>query len=176
MSNPSYVSGASAVPLIGETIGVHFDRAVSRWGALDALVVRHQQIRWTYAELKERVDTVAAGLLGLGLNPGDRIGIWSPNNSEWVISQFATAKAGLILVSINPAYRLTELEHALRKSGCRALITAARFKNNDYLAMIRALAEPARLPHLRTVIHLDEEPQPGMIAFADVPRYGRPGP
>ena len=172
MPNPSYVSGASAVPLIGETIGVHFDRAVSRWGALDALVVRHQQIRWTYAELKERVDTVAVGLLGLGLNPGDRIGIWSPNNAEWVIAQFATAKAGLILVNINPAYRLTELEHALRKSGCRAVITAARFKNNDYLAMIRALAEPARLPELQTVIHLAGEPQPGMIAFADVPHYG----
>src|SRR5262245_18352576 len=126
MTAPSYVSGVSALPLIGETIGVHFDRAVSRWGERDALVVRHQPIRWTYAELKERVDRLAAGLLALRLDPGDRIGIWSPNNAEWVLTQFATAKIGLILVNINPAYRLSELEHALRKSGCKALVTAIR--------------------------------------------------
>jgi fatty-acyl-CoA synthase len=130
VSIPSYVCGTSGIPLIGETIGAHFDRAVERWGSLDALVVRHQGIKWTYAELKERVDTVAAGLLAIGVAPGDRVGIWSPNNAEWLLVQLATAKAGIILVNINPAYRLAEVEHALRRSGCRALITAARA---DYL-------------------------------------------
>ena len=93
----SYVHGVSATPLIGETIGVHFDKAAAQWGARDALIVRQQNVRWSYGELKARVDAFAAGLLALGLAPGDRVGIWSPNNSEWVITQFATAKAGLIL-------------------------------------------------------------------------------
>ena len=136
----SYAHGASAVPLIGETIGVYFDEAAERFGDRDALIVRHQDIRWTYAELKQRVDAFAAGLVALGLTPGERIGIWSPNNSEWVVTQFATAKAGLILVNINPAYRLSELEYALNKVGCRALITAASFKSSDYIAMLRELA------------------------------------
>ena len=174
MSTPSYLSGASAIPLIGETIGAHFDRAAARWSGVEALVVRHQQIRWTYAELKQRVDDLAAGFLALGLEPGDRIGIWSPNNAEWVVTQFATAKAGLILVNINPAYRLLEVEHALRKSGCAALITALRFKSSDYLAMIRTLVTERRLPALRTIIHLGDEPQEGMIAFGDVLRRGGP--
>ena len=109
----SYVHGASPVPLIGETVGVHFDKAAARWGDCDALIVRQQNVRWTYAELKRRVDAFAAGLIALGFEPGDRIGIWSPNNAEWVVTQFATAKAGLILVNINPAYRLSEVEYAL---------------------------------------------------------------
>ena len=167
MPSPSYVSGISNVPLIGETVGVHFDKAVERWGSLEALVVRHQNIRWTYAELNERVNAVAAGLLALGLSPGDRIGIWSPNNAEWVLTQFATAKAGLILVNINPAYRLIELEHALRRSGCAALITATQFKGADYLAMIRTLTSEQRVPQLRTVIHLGD-------AFAELAQRGGP--
>ncbi|MGH7093097.1 MAG: AMP-binding protein, partial [Stellaceae bacterium] len=93
MPLPSYVHGASDTPLIGETIGVHFDRIAARFAEHDALIVRHQHIRWTYRELKDRVDALAAGLLALGLEPGQRIGIWSPNNSEWVLTQFATAKA-----------------------------------------------------------------------------------
>src|SRR4051812_48918494 len=105
----SYVHGASDVPLIGDTIGEHFERIVDRFADRDALIVRHQNVRWTYAELKQHVDAFAAGLVGLGFEPGDRIGIWSPNNAEWVIAQFATAQAGLILVNINPAYRLNEL-------------------------------------------------------------------
>ena len=121
----SYVHGASAVPLIGDTIGVHFDRAVARWPDSEALVVRHQGVRWTYRELQRQVDAFAAGLLALGLEPGDRVGNWSPNNSEWVVTQFATAKAGMILVNINPAYRVAELEYALNKAGCKALITAS---------------------------------------------------
>ena len=172
MPSPSYVCGTSSIPLIGETVGVHFDRAAERWGSLEALVVRHQQVRWTYAELRERIDAVAAGLIALGLKPGDRIGIWSPNNSEWVLTQFATAKAGIILVNINPAYRLLELEHALERSGCAALITATQFKGSDYLSMIRRLIEERRLPRLRTVIHLCDQPQDGMMTFSELARLG----
>jgi fatty-acyl-CoA synthase len=170
MTDASYVSGTSTVPLLGETIGVHFDRAAARYANREALVVRHQGIRWTYAELKERVDGLAAGLLALGLHPGDRIGIWSPSNAEWVVTQFATAKSGLILVNINPAYRLAELEYALRQSGCKALITAHGWKTSDYLKMIRSVWPG--LPHLHTVIHLAPEPQPDMLAFWDVARSG----
>ena len=98
----SYVHGASAVPLIGDTIGVHFDKAVARWPEAEALVVRHQGVRWTYRDLQHHVDACATGLLALGLEPGDRVGIWSPNNAEWVVTQFATAKAGIILVEHQP--------------------------------------------------------------------------
>jgi fatty-acyl-CoA synthase len=183
MQQGSYVSGTSAIPLIGETIGVYFDRAVARWGKLEALVVRQQNVRWTYGELAKRVEALAAGLLALGLEPGDRIGIWSPNNAEWLQLIFAAAKAGLILVNINPAYRLSELEHALTLSGCKALVTASRFKTSDYLAVLRdlapelATAQPgglraARLSDLRIVIHLDPTAQPGMLKFAEVPPRG----
>jgi acyl-CoA synthetase (AMP-forming)/AMP-acid ligase II len=103
MAQLSYVHGASGTPFIGEMIGVHFDRIVERFAKRDALIVRHQQTRWTYRELKERVDAFAAGLSALGLKRGDRIGIWSPKNAEWVVTQFATAKAGLILVNIDAA-------------------------------------------------------------------------
>lgn len=175
----SYVHGTSDKPLIGDTVGVHFDAAAARWGDREALVVPHQNIRWTYAELKAQVDAVAAGLLSLGLEPGDRVGIWSPNNAEWVVVQFATAKAGLILVNINPAYRRTELDYALNKVGCKALITAASFKTSDYLEMIRDLApelatavpgslHAERLPDLRAVINIGGGAQPGMIAFEDL--------
>jgi fatty-acyl-CoA synthase len=129
-------------------------------------------VRWTYAELKERVDAVAAGLIALGLKPGDRIGIWSPNNAEWVLTQFATAKAGVILVNMNPAYRLLELEHALHRSGCAALITATAFKGSDYVGMIRRLVEEGRLPRLRTIIHLGDQPQDGMRAFSELACLG----
>jgi fatty-acyl-CoA synthase len=130
----SYVHGNSGPPLIGKTIGALLDEVSAAEGSREALVVAHQRIRWTYAELKSRSDAFASGLLVVGLEPGDRIGIWSPNCAEWTIAQFATAKAGLILVNINPAYRLSELEHALRAVGCRALITVAqvqRLYRND---------------------------------------------
>src|ERR1035438_2521533 len=132
----SYVHGNSGPPLIGKTIGALLDEVSATDGAREALVVAHQKIRWTYSELKSRSDAFASGLLSLGLEPGDRVGIWAPNCAEWTIAQFATAKAGLILVNINPAYRLGELEHVLRAVECRALITAARFKTSDYVAMI----------------------------------------
>ncbi len=179
----SYAHGASNVPLIGETIGAHFDRTVARWGERPALIVRQQGVRWSYRELGEKVDTFAAGLLALGLQPGERIGIWSPNNAEWVIAQFATAKAGLILVNINPAYRLAELEYALNKVGCRALITATSFKTSDYVGMVNTLApelrhvrpghlDAAKLPSLKMVIQIGDTPAVGMIPFASVFNLG----
>ena len=175
----SYAHGVSSTPLIGDTIGVHFDKSAERWPDRPALIVRQQNVRWTYRELKEQVDAFAAGLLALGLAPGDRIGIWSPNNAEWVITQFATAKAGLILVNINPAYRTYELEYALNKVGCKALITAERFKTSDYLGMLGELmpeiegAAPGevrakRVPTLTTLIRIDGGETPGYVRFDDV--------
>ncbi|HKW53884.1 MAG TPA: AMP-binding protein, partial [Stellaceae bacterium] len=179
----SYVHGASEVPLIGETIGVHFDKAAARWPQRDALVVRHQNIRWSYAELQRRVDAFAAGLLALGLAPGDRVGIWSPNNSEWVITQFATAKAGLIMVNINPAYRLSEVEYALNKVECKALVTADSFKTSDYVGMLRELApeidrsapgrlQAKRLPSLTTLIRIGAGEKRGFFRFDDILAMG----
>ena len=175
----SYVHGASNVALIGDTIGVHFDKVAERWSDRDALIVRQQNIRWSYRELKAKVDALAAGLLALGLAPGDRVGIWSPNNAEWAITQFATAKAGLILVNINPAYRLAELEYALNKVECKALITAAAFKTGDYIAMLRELApeidrsapgklQAKRLPTLTTLIRIGADETRGFLRFDDV--------
>jgi len=175
----SYAHGASTVPLVGDTIGVHFQKAAERWADALALVVKHQDVRWTYRELNDRVDAFAAGLLALGLSPGDRIGIWSPNNSEWVVTQFATAKAGLILVNINPSYRTFELEYALGKVGCKALITADHFKTSDYVGMLRELmpeiadSKPgqlrsARVPSLETLIRIGSDAVDGFLRFDDV--------
>ena len=179
MSSASYVHGVSSQPLIGETIGRHFDAVCARATDREALVVRHQGVRLTYGELKDRVDTLACGLLRLGLRPGDRIGLWSQNNLEWVLTQFAAAKAGLILVNINPAYRKRELEYALRKVGCRALVLSPRFKTSDYLEILASLvvelpaAEPgklraASLPDLQWVIRLGDERTPGMLNLRDL--------
>ena len=179
----SYVHGVSSTPLIGATIGKFFDEAAARWAKELALVVRHDRVRWTYAELKQRVDDLAAGLVALGLEPGERIGIWSPNNAAWVVTQFATAKAGLILVNINPAYRLTEVEYALNKVGCRALITAASFKSSDYVGMLKTLApeigraspgalESTRLPSLRTLIRIGAGAERGFLGFDEVMGMG----
>ena len=148
---PSYVSGTSSVPLLGETVGANLDRTIALWGERPALIVRAQGVHWSYRELGERAERLATGLLTLGLLPGDRVGIWSPNNAEWVLAQFATAKAGMILVNINPAYRLSELEYALNSVGCRALITATRFKSSDYVGMVCTLGRE-RLPKLETMI------------------------
>ncbi len=176
----SYVSGTSKVPLIGETIGQHFNRAVARWAGRPALIARQQGVAWSWRELAERVDAFAAGLVALGLKPGDRIGIWSPNNTEWTITQFASAKAGLILVNINPAYRLAELDYALNKVGCKALVTATAFKTSDYAGMLLNLAPElatclpgqlmaARLPKLAIVIQIGANTLPGAFPFADIP-------
>ncbi|MGI9382072.1 MAG: AMP-binding protein [Methyloligellaceae bacterium] len=176
----SYVHGTSPTPLLGETVGACFDRAVARVPDNEALVVPHQNVRLSYAALSQEVDDFAAGLIALGLEPGDRVGIWAPNTKEWVVVQFATAKAGLILVNINPAYRLAELEYALGKVGCRALIVAPKLKSSDYIAMLCELvpelaeAEPgqldaASLPDLQWIIRLGEEKSPGMLNYGDVP-------
>ena len=184
MTNPalSYDHGGSAIPLIGETIGVHFDRTVARWGDSLGLISPQQGVRWTWSDLGAKVDAFAAGLLSLGLKPGDRVGIWSPNNAEWVVTQFATAKAGLILVNINPAYRLSELEYALNKVGCKALVTATAFKTSDYIGMVNTLApelarsrpghlDSAKLSHLKTVIQIVAS-APGTIPFETVYTMG----
>ncbi len=176
----SYVSGASGEPLLGLTIGAQLDQTAARFPDNEALVVPQQDVRWRYGTLAEKVDAFAAGLLALGLEPGDRIGIWSPNNSEWTVTQFAAAKAGLILVNINPAYRLAELEYALNKVECRALVTAEAFKSSRYIKMLNRLApelagarpgalKAATLPHLETVVRLGTETTPGMYNFAEVP-------
>ncbi len=180
---PSYVHGASDQPLIGQTIGQFFDDACAKWATRPALMVRHQKVRLSYAELRDAVDKLAAGLLTLDLDPGDRIGVWSPNNSEWVLTQFASAKAGLILVNINPAYRTAELEYALNKVGCKALILAERFKTSDYIGILRELApelghaqpgklESARLPALRSVVLLGDSWHPGTFRFSEIMTRG----
>jgi fatty-acyl-CoA synthase len=173
MSRPSYVQGAWPVPLLGETVGANFDRAADRWPDRPALVVRSQGVRWSYGELAARVDAFAAGLIGMGFAPGDRVGIWSPNNAEWVVAQFGTAKAGVILVNINPAYKLSELEYALNLVGCRALISATSFKTSDYVGMIASLREAGRAPALETVIQIGAT-APGHMAFEAVADAGGP--
>ncbi len=185
MSDLSYVSGASTKPLLGQTIGAAFDAACTAHPDVPALISRHQKIRWTYAQMKERVDALAAGLLALGLEPGDRIGVWAPNCAEWAVTQFATAKAGLILVNINPAYRLSEAEYALNKVGCKALVTAIAHKTSEYLHMLRELApelaaarpgdlQAKRLPALRLVITLGEQEHAGCLAFHQACDAGTP--
>jgi fatty-acyl-CoA synthase len=171
--------------LLGETIGHALDKAVARWGDRDALVSPSHNVRWTWKELAERVDALAAGFLALGLQRGERIGIWSLNRPEWTLTQFAAAKAGLILVTINPAYRLSELEFALHKVGCAALVTATAFKTSNYMEMINTLvpelagSEPgrlraAKLPQLRHVIQIGGPKCAGTIAFDEVTRMGGP--
>jgi len=158
------------------TIGAAFDRAVERFAEREALVVRHQNLRYTWAQLADEVDRCARGLLALGLQPGERVGIWSPNNAQWCITQFATAKIGVVLVNINPAYRLNELEYALKQSGCRWLICADTFKTSDYHAMLHELLPELEgsavgalrshmLPELRGVISLCDKPVDGMLLW-----------
>ena len=184
-SAASYVSGADTEPLLGVTIGRALERAARIRPGGVALIARAQGITWTWRELDEWADAVAAGLLAHGLRPGDRIGIWSLNRAEWVVTQFAAAKAGLILVTINPAFRLSELEFALNKVSCAALVSATAFKTSDYMGMIASLAPElrtcrpgalaaARLPHLRTVIQIGGPPQPGTVAFDDLAHIGGP--
>jgi fatty-acyl-CoA synthase len=175
----SYTHGASAKPLLGETIGAAFERIVERAPDTEALVVCHQHVRWTYKELHDRVDAFAAGLVALGLERGDRLGIWSPNNAEWVVTQLATARAGIVLVNINPAYRIEELRFALTRVGCRALVAATRFKSSDYLGMLRSIApeldrstpgnlRAQALPELRSVVQIGGSTSPGVLAFDEV--------
>src|SRR6266480_2293243 len=175
----SYTSGISDTPLLGLTICDMFDRTVEKYPDHPALISRHQNIRLTYRELQAQVNQCAKGLMALGLQKGQRIGIWSPNRTEWCITQFATSKIGAILVNINPAYRLHELEYALQQSGCSALVIAPQFKTTNYIELIHSLApelsfsEPGKLksallPDLTTVICLSSEKIPGMFSWAEV--------
>ncbi|MGW0247078.1 AMP-binding protein [Nocardia goodfellowii] len=133
---PSYASGASDAPLLGDTIGADFDRAVAAFPGREALVDVPSGRRWTYRELASAIDSLATGLTALGIDKGDRVGIWAPNCAEWFLVQYATAKIGAVLVNINPAYRTSELEYVLRQAGVRLLIAAPEFKTSNYVAMI----------------------------------------
>ena len=179
MLTQSYVHGASARALLGETVGALLDRIAGENPNRPALVARHQAVRWTYTDLRERADDLAAGLIALGLKPGERIGIWSPNTAEWVVTQFASAKAGLVLVNINPAYRTHELEYALNKVGCKALILGPGLRGNDYFASLRTLAPEidaaapgalvaSKLPELKFVIRLGREKTLGMLNYDEI--------
>ena len=183
----SYACGATEVPLIEQTIGAFFADTVARQPEREALVSRHQGLRYTYRSLQTEAHRLASALLGLGLVPGDRVGIWSHNNAEWVLMQLATAQVGLVLVNINPAYRTSEVEYALNKVGCKLLVTMARFKTSDYLGMLRELApewvhgtpgqlEALQLPHLNTVVWIDEPgvggEEPGLLRFSDLMARG----
>jgi fatty-acyl-CoA synthase len=178
----SYVSGASDEPLLGLTIGQALERAAKRWPDRSALISPSHGVSWTWSELRARARDLAAGLLALGLKRGERIGVWSLNRPEWTLTQFAAAEAGLVFVTINPAYRLHELEYALKKVGCAALVTATRFKTSDFIGMINKLvpelarAAPgalrgARLPDLRLVIQIGET-TPGALPFESVSGLG----
>ena len=172
----SHARGTTTPPLQDCTIGQALDATVARHGDREALVVPHQGVRWTWRQLAQQADAVAAGLLAMGLQPGDRVGIWAPNCAEWVLSQLASARAGLVLVNVNPAYRRSELEYALNKVGCTALVLAPALKTSDYLAIVHDLApelaastpgqlQAAALPQLRWVVRLGEAATPGMLNF-----------
>ena len=184
-NDQSYLCGQATEPLLYETIGDCLDRIAGSHPDHPALVVCQQTIRWTYAQYKERVDALAAGLLAIGINPGDRVGIWSPNRVEWCLTQFATAKIGAIMVCINPAYRAYELEYALNKVECRAVITAESFKTSEYLQMLQVLAPElnhcvpgelaaSKVPHLRSIVRMGREQTPGMFNFDAVCALGGP--
>ena len=132
----SIEAGPTDIPLLDDTIGVNLARTVAAHGDLEALVARHQGVRWTYAEFAERVARLAKGLLGIGVAAGDRVGLWSPNYAEWTLLQYATADIGAVLVNINPAYRTHELAYALNQSTCRLLFAAPSFKSSDYVDMV----------------------------------------
>ena len=176
-SVPSYSQGALDKPLLAMTIGQAFDQTAARYPQGEALVVRHQQQRYTWAQLAEEVDLHARALLALGLQAGDRLGVWAPNGAEWFISQFASAKIGVILVNINPAYRLSELEYVLKQSACQWLVCAGAFKTSNYHAMLQELipelAEQSvgaldcvRFADLRGVISLAAEPPAGFLPWS----------
>jgi fatty-acyl-CoA synthase len=176
---PSYVHGPSSTPLLGTTIGEALNRAAAEFANRDALISCHQDLRYTYGELLDEVNRVARGLLALGVQRGDRVGIWSPNVAEWVVTQYAAAKVGAILVNVNPAYRLRELEYALNQSGISVLVAARRFRKTDYVEMLVSLMPELRIadnrplhakavPALRHVIYLGADSDPGGIAWNDL--------
>ena len=178
----SLVRGATTPPLLECTIDEMLSATIARAGERNALVSRHQDVRWSYAEFGHRVEEVAAGLLSLGLSTGDRVGIWAPNCAEWALAQFAAAKAGMVLVNINPAYRLSEVEYTLNKVGVKALICADRFKTSDYAGMLEDLApeiaasvpgelSTSKLPTLKMVVKIGGVPRAGWLEFADIVQH-----
>src|SRR3954466_8037280 len=152
---PSYAHGTSPTALLGETIGENLDRAVAAFGDREALVSVHQGLRYTYAEFGEAVERTGRAFLAAGIQPGERVGIWSPNCAEWALVQYATAKAGIILVNVNPAYRTSELEYVLRQSGCRMLVAATAFKTSDYVGMVEEVRP--ELPGLEKVVFIGRD-------------------
>jgi fatty-acyl-CoA synthase len=179
----SYVHGSATTPLLGATIGESLNRAAARFGDRDALISVHQGIRLSYSGLRQQADRAARGLLRLGIERGDRVGIWSPNRAEWVITQFAAAKVGAILVNINPAYRRRELEFALNHAGVTALIAARAFRKTDYVEMLTELMPELasgprgrlvtdRVPSLRHLIYLGADPKPGATAWSEFIELG----
>lgn len=182
---PSIAQGSRDVPLLNDTIGQAFDKTVARFGEREALVSLHQNIRWTYAQLQQQVNEYAAAFFALGLTPGMRIGIWAHNYAEWLVTQLASAKAGLILVNINPAYRRNELIYALNKVGCQALVLMPTHASSDYLEIMQRVAPelddcaPGKLvcnavPSLKTVIRLGNASTPGMLNFNALPHLVEP--
>ncbi|NTZ85480.1 AMP-binding protein [Burkholderia metallica] len=180
----SYVRGATDVPLSEATISRFLLDTAGRFPDRPAVVFREQQVRWTWRAFANEVDVLAAGLAALGVVKGDCVGIWSPNRSEWLLTQFATARIGAVLVNINPAYRLSELEYALNKVGCKAVIAAERFKTSAYVEMLQTIApelatatpgdlHAARVPSLRTIVSMGDAAPAGMFRFADVMARGR---
>jgi fatty-acyl-CoA synthase len=175
----SYAHGGAGPPLVGITVSGVLDEAAANWPDRDALIVTDQNVRWSWSELQKRARALAAGLLATGLEPGDRIGMLAPNRAEWLLAQFGSAYAGLILVNINPAYKQAELEYALNKVGCRGLITETQFKTSDYIGMLQSLApelatascgdlHAGRIPELRTVIQLGNDDIPGMFRLDEI--------
>lgn len=181
----SYVMGDTSKQLVWKTVSQLLAITVSQHSGRSAFIFSEQGIRWSWFDFQKQVDDMAGGLLALGLKAGDRVGIWSPNRSEWVVTQFATAQIGVILVNVNPAYRLSELEYALNKVQVKALILAEKFKTSDYIGMVQTLApeletsEPGRihaqrLPHLRWVIRMGRQKTPGMFNYEDLLSWGGP--
>ncbi|HAL68598.1 MAG TPA: AMP-binding protein [Pseudomonas sp.] len=183
MTQPSYTRGRQDRPLLTQTIGQAFDATVARLGEQEALVDRHQRLRYSWRQLAEQVESCARALMALGIETGDRVGIWAPNCAQWCILQVATAKVGAILVNVNPAYRVGELEYVLRQSGCSWLVCADAFKHSDYHAMVQALvpelatAAPgqissAALPALRGVVSLANDPPAGFLPWEALATWG----
>ena len=172
----SYERGSTHPPLIEQTIGDFFDAMALRQPDHPALISRHENRRLSYGQLREEAERLASALVRAGLEPGDRIGMWSHNNVAWVLMQFATAKAGLILVNINPAYRTSEVEYALNKVGCKALVTMPRFKTSQYMDMLRELGSE-RLPLLQHIWWIDSGPEaadePGARRFSELLASGQ---
>jgi fatty-acyl-CoA synthase len=179
----SYVHGVGAAPLIADTIGAALNGAAERWGDRDALVACHQQLRYSYRELRDEANRAARALIALGVRRGDRVGIWSGNRAEWMITQYAAAKSGALLVNINPAYRLRELEYVLTHAGVSVLIAARGFRSTDYVQLLLGLMpelkstgtapiEAERVPTLRHLVYLGSDPEPNGIGWVEFLNLG----